>query len=125
MNRYVAALVRELEMVADDLQPRTIFFGGGTPSILNLRQWETVLGTMARLGLTGADEWTVECNPATLSLDKAKLLRAAGVSRISMGVQSLDAGLLERLGRVHAAKAALAASTKLAPNFNKEMDTEI
>lgn len=101
VNRYVAALVRELEMVAADLQPRTIFFGGGTPSILNLRQWETVLGAMDRLGLTGADEWTVECNPATLSLDKAKLLRAAGVSRISMGVQSLDAGLLERLGRVH------------------------
>ena len=56
---------------------------------------------MERLGLTGADEWTVECNPATLSLDKAKLLRSAGVSRISMGVQSLDADLLERLGRVH------------------------
>jgi oxygen-independent coproporphyrinogen-3 oxidase len=101
VNRYVAALVRELEIVADDLQPRTIFFGGGTPSILNLRQWETVLTAMDRLGLTGADEWTVECNPATLSLDKAKLLRAAGVNRISMGVQSLDANLLERLGRVH------------------------
>ena len=101
MDRYVAAMVRELEMVADDLQPRTVFFGGGTPSILNMRQWETVLGAMDRLGLMGAEEWTVECNPATLSLDKAKLLRAAGVNRISMGVQSLDAGLLERLGRVH------------------------
>ena len=101
VDRFVAALVCELELVAEDLRPRTIFFGGGTPSILNLRQWETVLSAMERLGLTGADEWTVECNPATLSLDKAKLLRAAGVNRISMGVQSLDAGLLERLGRVH------------------------
>ena len=101
VNRYVAALVRELEMVANDLEPRTIFFGGGTPSILNLRQWHTVLTAMDRLGLTGADEWTVECNPATLSLDKAKLLRAAGVNRVSMGVQSLDSGLLERLGRIH------------------------
>ena len=101
VDRYVVALVRELEMVASELRPRTIFFGGGTPSILNLRQWETVLSAMERLGLTGADEWTVECNPATLSLDKAKLLRSAGVSRISMGVQSLDTDLLERLGRVH------------------------
>ena len=101
MDRFVAALVRELELVAEDLRPRTIFFGGGTPSILNLRQWETVLSAMERLGLTGADEWTVECNPATLSLDKAKLLRSAGVNRISMGVQSLDARFLERLGRVH------------------------
>ena len=43
INRYVDALVRELELVASDLQPETIFFGGGTPSILSLRQWETVL----------------------------------------------------------------------------------
>jgi oxygen-independent coproporphyrinogen-3 oxidase len=101
VNRYVAALARELELVADDLKPRTVFFGGGTPSLLNLRQWETVLSTMDRLKLLGADEWTVECNPATVSLDKAKLLRDFGVNRISMGVQSLNESLLERLGRIH------------------------
>jgi len=56
---------------------------------------------MERLDLLGAAEWTVECNPATVSLDKAKLLRSFGVNRISMGVQSLDAALLDRLGRVH------------------------
>jgi oxygen-independent coproporphyrinogen-3 oxidase len=56
---------------------------------------------MKRFSLLGAEEWTVECNPATVSLDKAKLLRDFGVNRISMGVQSLDETLLERLGRVH------------------------
>ncbi len=101
INRYVAALVRELELVAPDCRPDTVFFGGGTPSLLTLKQWETVLGAMDRLGLTGAGEWTVECNPATVSADKAKLLRDAGVNRISMGVQSLDESLLERLGRIH------------------------
>ena len=101
INRYVGALTRELEMVAADLKPRTIFFGGGTPSMLNLRQWEQILGTMDRLGLTGAAEWTVECNPATVSLDKAKLLRSGGVNRVSLGVQSFDESLLDRLGRVH------------------------
>ena len=101
INRYVKALCREIEMVAGDLRPQTIFFGGGTPSLLNLRQWEEILGTMRRLDLTGASEWTVECNPATVSLDKAKLLRDAGVNRISMGVQSLNEALLERLGRIH------------------------
>ncbi|HEY3762787.1 MAG TPA: radical SAM family heme chaperone HemW [Verrucomicrobiae bacterium] len=101
INRYVSALVRELEMVADDLQPETIFFGGGTPSLLNLRQWETILGAMKRLNLLGAKEFTVECNPATVSADKAKLLRDFGVNRISMGVQSLDEQLLDRLGRIH------------------------
>src|SRR5204862_4004469 len=60
IERYVHALVRELELVADDLKPRTIFFGGGTPSLLNLRQWEHVLRAMDRLGLLGAQEWTVQ-----------------------------------------------------------------
>jgi oxygen-independent coproporphyrinogen-3 oxidase len=101
INRYVGALVRELELVAADLKPLTIFFGGGTPSLLNLRQWEQILETMQRLGLAGATEWTVECNPATISLDKARLLRSHGVNRISMGVQSLDENLLDRLGRIH------------------------
>src|SRR5271156_6322097 len=101
VNRYVAALIHELEIVADDLKPKTIFFGGGTPSLLNLRQWEQTLRTMERLNLSGAGEFTVECNPATVSLDKAKLLRAFGVNRISMGVQSFNEKLLERLGRIH------------------------
>ncbi|MFM8359817.1 MAG: coproporphyrinogen-III oxidase family protein, partial [Verrucomicrobiota bacterium] len=101
VNRYVAALVRELELVAPRCRPETIFFGGGTPSLLNLRQWETILGAMHRLGLGGAAERTAEEKPATPSPQKVRLLREAGVNRVSMGVQSLDAGLLERLGRVH------------------------
>jgi len=101
INRYVSALIRELELVADDLKPRTIFFGGGTPSLLNLRQWEEILRAMERLNLLGADEFTIESNPATVSLDKSKLLRDFGVNRISMGVQSLDEKLLDRLGRIH------------------------
>ena len=101
INRYVSALCRELELVSADLRPQTVFFGGGTPSLLNLRQWEQVLATMDRLHLLGANEWTVECNPATVSLDKARLLRSYGVNRISMGVQSLDEALLTRLGRIH------------------------
>jgi len=99
--RYVTAVTRELEMVAADLRPATIFFGGGTPSLLNLRQWEDIFRSLQRLNLLGAEEFTVECNPATVSLDKARLLREHGVNRISMGVQSLDEALLNRLGRVH------------------------
>jgi oxygen-independent coproporphyrinogen-3 oxidase len=101
VNRYVDAVIREMELVAGDLKPQTVFFGGGTPSLLNIRQWEKILNAMAHLDLVGAGEWTVECNPATVSFDKAKLLRERGVNRISMGVQSLDKELLERLGRIH------------------------
>src|SRR5207237_1995308 len=71
------------------------------PSILNIRQWTELFEAMERLGLNKATEWTVECNPATVSEDKAKALRDHGVNRISMGVQSLDEKLLERLGRIH------------------------
>src|SRR6185437_15618547 len=63
INRYTHALVRELELVAGDFavaRPRTIFFGGGTPSILNHKQWDTILRAMERLGLLGAEEFTVE-----------------------------------------------------------------
>jgi len=101
IDRYVGALAREMESVAGDLRPRTIFFGGGTPSILNLRQWERIFDVIERLNLVRASEWTVECNPATISADKARLLRERGVNRISMGAQSFDEGLLDRLGRVH------------------------
>jgi oxygen-independent coproporphyrinogen III oxidase len=101
VNRYTAALVREMEIVADDLKPKTIFFGGGTPSLLNLRQWEQILRAMEKLNLLSAEEFTVECNPATVSADKAKLFRDFGINRISMGVQSLDEKLLDRLGRIH------------------------
>jgi oxygen-independent coproporphyrinogen-3 oxidase len=101
LNRYVAALGGEMELIAGHCRPRTVFFGGGTPSLLNLRQWQRVLDTMERLNLLGAEEWTIECNPATVSLDKAKLWRDYGVNRLSLGVQSLDETLLDRLGRVH------------------------
>jgi len=101
IDRYVGALVRELELVASDLRPRTIYFGGGTPSLLNLRQWERILRAMDRLRLSGATEWTVECNPASVSPEKARLLRSCGVNRLSLGLQSLNEALLERLGRVH------------------------
>jgi oxygen-independent coproporphyrinogen-3 oxidase len=101
IHRYVTALSREMERVAERLKPRTIFFGGGTPSLLSVRQWEQVLRAMDRLGLLGAAEWTVECNPATVSEEKARLLRDHGVNRLSLGVQSLDEALLDRLGRIH------------------------
>ncbi len=102
-DRYVRALTRELELRRPGVAPRleTVFFGGGTPSLLTIPQWEEIGRTMDRLRIRPSVEWTVECNPATVSPDKARVLRAIGVNRVSMGVQSLDEDLLERLGRVH------------------------
>ena len=69
----------------------TIFFGGGTPSALSVKQLEFLLsGLHQRLDLTGLREWTLEMNPATVSLEKAQMLLNFGVNRISMGIQSWD-----------------------------------
>lgn len=105
-QRFLDAVLREIEIevARRPVQPETIFFGGGTPSALSTRQLEYLLSGMhKRLDLSHLTEWTLEMNPATVSLEKATALRQLGVNRISMGVQSWDAGLLEVLGRVHSA----------------------
>jgi oxygen-independent coproporphyrinogen III oxidase len=99
--RYGAALKSQLQELPNDFRPQTIFFGGGTPSLLPMQQWKDVLQTMEKKNLLGASEFTVECNPATVSMEKARLLRDFGVNRISLGVQSFDEQLLDRLGRIH------------------------
>lgn len=100
MQRYTNALISELKMLPQ-FSPRTLFFGGGTPSLLTLGQWEQIGTAIHNLGFKPAEEWTVECNPATVSPEKAQMFREIGVNRISMGVQSFDPNLLERLGRIH------------------------
>ncbi len=105
LDAVLAEVDRRMESMT--LRPRTIFFGGGTPSALSTPQLEYLLGGLrSRLDLSRLREWTIEMNPATVSLEKARLLRDLGVNRISMGVQSWDPGLLLTLGRVHSAEQA-------------------
>ncbi len=101
IDRYVTALSRELDTFQSRRPPRTLYFGGGTPTLLTVEQWNRILKALDKLGLLGAAEWTIECNPATLSREKASILKDHGVNRVSMGVQSMDPSLLARLGRVH------------------------
>ena len=109
-QRFLDALLLELEQqsaVLPPWRPRTIFFGGGTPSALSTPQLEYLLtGLRARLDLSALTEWTLEMNPATVSLEKARVLRGLGVNRVSMGVQSWEPQLLAVLGRVHSAEQA-------------------
>jgi oxygen-independent coproporphyrinogen-3 oxidase len=103
---FLDAVLREVERASErfPLQPETIYFGGGTPSALLAGQLEYLLGGLrSRLDLSGLREWTLEANPATVRAEKARLLRDMGVTRISLGVQSWDDGLLKTLGRVHTA----------------------
>jgi oxygen-independent coproporphyrinogen III oxidase len=102
---FLDALLIELDRFGPDrLSVRTIFFGGGTPSALSPSQLDFLLtGLRDRLDLANLTEWTLEMNPATVSAEKASLLLSLGVNRISMGVQSWDSEILQRLGRVHSA----------------------
>ena len=105
-RRFLDALLREVELAqsARTLQPQTIYFGGGTPSALTIEQLDYLLGQLRnRLDLSALREWTFEANPATALPEKARLLHSAGVTRISLGVQSWDDGLLKTLGRNHRA----------------------
>jgi len=103
---FLDAVLEELRQQSErfQIQPETIFFGGGTPSALSTSQLDYLLSGLHRqLDLTRLREWTLEMNPATVSAEKAALLRGFGVNRISMGVQSWEPPLLEVLGRVHTA----------------------
>jgi oxygen-independent coproporphyrinogen-3 oxidase len=104
LDRAVAALAER----GYELAPRTVFFGGGTPSLLPAALMRRLLeGLRARLGREAVREWTVECNPSTVSSQKAQVLREGGVNRISLGVQALDEALLDGLGRVHSVAGAI------------------
>ena len=87
--------------------PSTIYFGGGTPTALNIAQLEFLLrGFHEQLDLSELVEWTMEANPGSVSASKAAILKKCGVNRISLGVQSWDDALLKLLGREHSAQQA-------------------
>ncbi len=103
MEGFVDLILREAEMWKDrTVSPKTIFFGGGTPTLLPVASMGRLLeGLKRRLDLTGVDEWTVEANPATVTDEYCRILRASGVNRISFGAQSFDPKDLKQLERHH------------------------
>jgi oxygen-independent coproporphyrinogen III oxidase len=106
MAAFVGRVLREAEMWSAAglpvIQPETLFFGGGTPTLLPLEQMRRLLGGLAhRLNLDHVLEWTVEANPATVSFDYCQMLRECGVNRISFGAQSFNRGELAKLERHH------------------------
>ncbi|PZO09459.1 MAG: oxygen-independent coproporphyrinogen III oxidase-like protein [Lysobacteraceae bacterium] len=102
---YVAALVRDLEQDLPLVWGRTVhsvFFGGGTPSLFMPEAIGAILDACtARLRFAPSAEITMECNPGTAEHGRFEAYRAAGVNRISFGIQSFDDGCLQRLGRIH------------------------
>jgi oxygen-independent coproporphyrinogen-3 oxidase len=104
-SEYVAALTADLESTLPQVWGRkvyTVFFGGGTPSLLTARAIDDVLAAIrARLPLAPDAEVTLEANPGTFEAEKFAAFRAAGVNRLSIGIQSFHPRHLQALGRIH------------------------
>ncbi len=104
-DAYVQALIADLDHALPLIWGRrvyTVFFGGGTPSLLSAAAIESVLSAVrARVPLAVDAEITLEANPGTFETEKFAGYRAAGVNRLSIGIQSFDARYLKKLGRIH------------------------
>ena len=124
-NGWIDAIVRELEWVAG-LQGaerpivETVFFGGGTPSLMQGSSVQRTLDTIARLWRTANDvEVTLEANPASADAARFRDYRAAGVNRLSLGMQALNDRDLKMLGRLHDVAEARAALKLATANFDR------
>jgi putative oxygen-independent coproporphyrinogen III oxidase len=121
--RWAHALLAEIDRYADEVGPRTlrsIFFGGGTPSLMAPKTVAAVIErATARFAPAPDLEITLEANPTSSEADGFRALRAAGVSRVSLGVQALDDAALRFLAREHSAAEALAAVDLAARLFDR------
>ena len=112
-SEFVDLLIREIDLKLKantqlgGRELQTIFFGGGTPSLLEPAELERIICKLQEHFSIASDcEFTLECNPGTVTLEKLRGYRSLGVNRLSFGVQSFDAEELEFLGRIHDAKQA-------------------
>jgi oxygen-independent coproporphyrinogen-3 oxidase len=106
-ERYVAALLAELAARRGDFAGRalaTIYLGGGTPSLLSPQSVRALLDAVRAAFAGDPAEVTLEINPSTLERERLPGFRAAGVDRVSIGIQSFDDTTLRRLGRAHRAR---------------------
>jgi len=102
---YIEGVKRELELVAvGNRKLDTMFWGGGTPGLLPAKDMLAVAGAITEALGPPEYEWTVEMAPSSVKRDKLEALKEAGVTRISMGIQSLNERLLDALGRQHSVK---------------------
>ena len=110
---YVAVLLRDLDTELSGVEGRTVdtlFIGGGTPSLMAAETIDALLaGVRARIPVSADAEITLEANPGAADQARFEGYRQAGVNRLSIGIQSFDDAMLQRLGRVHDRPAALAA----------------
>ncbi|MFT5693185.1 MAG: putative oxygen-independent coproporphyrinogen III oxidase, partial [Oceanicoccus sp.] len=128
-DEYTIALIEDLDQDLDKFEGRelqSIFFGGGTPSLFSAKSIGKILQeTNKRLRFAEDIEITLEANPGSIEQKKFSNYRAAGINRLSIGVQSFNQQHLQKLGRIHsneeAVRAIAAAKTAGFSNFNIDL----
>ena len=125
---YIAALTADLEAALPLIWGRkvyTVFFGGGTPSVFSAAGIEQIIAAVrARLPLSAEAEITLEANPGTFETEKFRAFRAAGINRLSIGIQSFNPAHLKALGRIHnddEARRAVDIAREHFDNFNLDL----
>lgn len=104
---YTDAITKELELLSRDCNIKTVYFGGGTPSLLSAEQLTGILSATGKHFPVADDaEITIEANPGTIDLQYLSSIKATGINRLSLGVQSFDDNELQMLGRIHTAEEA-------------------
>lgn len=98
---YIKALIEEIKFKIKNYKIETIFIGGGTPSSLTAEQLEKLLKEITLLNLDENLEYTMECNPGSITKEKLLIMKKYGVNRISMGLQAVQDSLLKTIGRIH------------------------
>ncbi len=119
-DKLLSGYIRDMDNLLNGLKVSTIFFGGGTPSLMSVGLCEKILNEIEkRIGLTSISEITMEANPDAIDLTKMKAFNQLGINRLSLGVQSLNEKDLHFLGRKHSVQTALKRIEEAHQVFNK------
>ena len=118
-NKIIDSYLNDLNFYHDltsERKIKTLFFGGGTPSLIKTQNLEKIIDHISNLwGFSSSPEISLEANPNSL---KAKDLKSAGINRLSLGIQSLNDNFLKFLGRIHDSKTALSAAKEVSKTFS-------
>jgi oxygen-independent coproporphyrinogen-3 oxidase len=119
-DTLLSGYIRDMDNLLNGLNVSTIFFGGGTPSLMSVGLCEKILNEIEkRIGLTTVSEITMEANPDAIDLPKMKAFNQLGINRLSLGVQALNEKDLHFLGRKHSVQTALKRIEEAQQVFNK------
>ena len=101
MKEYIEAVLKEIELQKIKKQITTIYIGGGTPSYIDSKYIKEILSEICKKNVADNAEITIEVNPGTVTLEKLKDYKMAGINRLSIGLQTTNDELLKQIGRIH------------------------